>query len=85
MIGLASLQARYLHQKQVLLITLKKIKFYTDDFYRSDVVQKVVSNFYNLVSVTSMDHERVNFNRSEEGPVRGKWRYSFVQKITIWQ
>ena len=46
---------------------------------------KVVSNFYNEVSVTSMDHERVNFNRSEEGPVQGKWRYSFVQKITIWQ
>ena len=35
MIGLATLQSRYLPKKQVLLITMMKIKFYTDDFYRS--------------------------------------------------
>jgi hypothetical protein len=31
MIGQASLQARYQHKKKVLLITLNKIKFYTED------------------------------------------------------
>ena len=37
--------------------------------YESDIVPKVVSNFYHEFSVTSNDHERVHFNRSEEGPL----------------
>ena len=34
-----------------------------------DVSPKVVSNFYHEFSVTSNDHERVQFNCSVEGPL----------------
>lgn len=37
--------------------------------YESDVVPKVVSNFYQEFSITSNDHERVCFHRSEEEPL----------------
>ena len=35
MIGMASIHSVYNIKKNILSVTLKKIKFYTDDFYRS--------------------------------------------------
>ena len=48
MIGMASIHSAYNIRKKILSVTLKKIKFYTDDFYRAGLYVRYVFIFSSI-------------------------------------